>query len=59
MCPRGYHHYGFVETHALGHMIYGYITCPRQELPQSHCGNNWTGTIFSRLHIYITPILLS
>ena len=25
MCPRGYHHYGFVETHALGHMIYRYI----------------------------------
>ena len=23
MCPPGYHHNGFVTTHALGHMIYG------------------------------------
>ena len=23
MCPPGYHHYGFVATHALGHMMYG------------------------------------
>ena len=21
MCPRGYHHNGFVATHALGHMM--------------------------------------
>ena len=27
MCPPGYHHNGFVATHALGHMMYGtYIT---------------------------------
>ena len=25
MCPPGYHHNGFVTTHALGHMMYGYI----------------------------------
>ena len=24
MCPPGYHHNGFVATHALGHMKYGY-----------------------------------
>ena len=24
MCPPGYHHNGFVLTHALGHMMYGY-----------------------------------
>ena len=24
MCPTGYHHNGFVATHALGHMMYGY-----------------------------------
>ena len=24
MCPPGYHHSGFVATHALGHMTYGY-----------------------------------
>ena len=22
MCPAGYHHSGFVTTHALGHMMY-------------------------------------
>ena len=25
MCPPGYHHSGFVATHALGHMIHDYI----------------------------------
>ena len=25
----GYHHNGFVEAHALGHMMYGYIMWPR------------------------------
>ena len=25
MCPPGYHHNGIVATHALGHMMYGYI----------------------------------
>ena len=24
MCPPGYHHNGFVETDALGHMMYEY-----------------------------------
>ena len=24
MCPTGYHHNGFVATHALGHMMYSY-----------------------------------
>ena len=24
MCSPCYHHNGFVETHALGHMMYGY-----------------------------------
>ena len=23
-CPPGYHYNGFVETHALGHMMYSY-----------------------------------
>ena len=26
MCPPSYHHNGFIVTHALGHMMYGYIT---------------------------------
>ena len=25
MCPPGYHHNGFVATHVLEHMMYGYI----------------------------------
>ena len=25
ICPPGYHHNGFVATHAVGHMMYGYI----------------------------------
>ena len=25
MCPPGYHHNSFMATHALGHMMYGYI----------------------------------
>ena len=25
MCPPGYHHSGFVATHALRHMIYIYL----------------------------------
>ena len=27
MCPPAYHHNGFVATHALGHMMYGYMMC--------------------------------
>ena len=25
MCPPGYHHNGFMATHALGHMMYIYV----------------------------------
>ena len=55
MCPPGYHHNGFVATHALGHMMHHvYIMCPNRtscaqvhELPQSHCDDNREGTLFS------------
>ena len=48
MCPPGYHHNGFVATHALGHMMYGCTSCDQvHELPQSHCGDNREGTLFS------------
>ena len=55
MCPPGYHHNGFVATHALGHMMYGCTwahdvrtSCAQvHELPQSHCGDNREGTLFS------------
>ena len=44
MCPPGYHHNGFVATHALGHMMY---SSQVHELPQSNCGDNREGTLFS------------
>ena len=56
MCPPGYHHNGFVATHTLGHMMYGFgkkfyknrTSCAQvHELPQSHCGDNREGTLFS------------
>ena len=48
MCPSGYHHNGFVATHALGHMMHLGTSCVQvYELPQSHCGDNWEGTLFS------------
>ena len=42
ICPPGYHHNGFVATHALGHIR---TSCNRE------------GTLFS-CYIYIMPILL-
>ena len=61
MCSPGYHHNGFVATHALGHMMYRtscaqnhhrpYIMCVQTVqhgfTPQSHCGDNREGTLFS------------
>ena len=53
MCPPGYHNNGFVATHALGHRT----SCAQvHELPQSHCGDNREGTLFSWFHIYIGNI---
>ena len=46
MCSPGYHHNDFVAIHALGHMMYGSCT-QVHELPQSHCGDNQEGTLFS------------
>ena len=45
MYPPGYHHNNFVVTHASCAQVH--------ELPQSHCGDNWEGTLYSWLHIYI------
>ena len=37
MCSIGYHHNGFVATHALGHMMYGYVLLvPRLHIYYSH-----------------------
>ena len=53
MCPPGYQHNGFVATHALGHMMYGYIYIYKLRhwpsiagmSPQSHCGDEEDGRI--------------
>ena len=38
--------------------IYIYTSCAQvHELPQSHCGDNWVGTLFHD-YMYIMPILL-
>ena len=51
MCPPGYHHNGFLATHALGHMMYG--SCAQvHELSQSHCGENGEPHNM-RTHIYL------
>ena len=47
MCPPGYHHNGPVATHALRHMMYGGLCTQVHELPQTHCGDNREGTLFS------------
>ena len=50
MCTPGYHHNGFVATHALGaHDVrLNRTSCAQvHELPQSHCGDNREGTLFS------------
>ena len=39
MCPPGYHHNGFMATHAL--------MCPSAGVAISHCGDNREGTFFS------------
>ena len=56
MCPPGYHHNGFVATHALGHMMYGHVpkcmSCHKAIVVvtgRAHCFHDY---------IYITLILL-
>ena len=38
MCPPGYHHNGFVATHVLLHMMYGYtlLVPMNQRVPNKH-----------------------
>ena len=45
MCPPGYHHNGFVATHALGHMMYGDV----HDVHDVH--------IYIYIYIYITSLL--
>ena len=47
MCPPGYHHNGFAATHALGHMMYGCMSCHKAIVVitgRAHCFHD---------HIYI------
>ena len=45
ICPPGYHHNGFVATHATHD---NRTSCAQvHELPQSHYGDNREGTLFS------------
>ena len=48
MCPPGYHHNGFVATHALGHMMYGWA---HDVTGTAHCFHDY-------IYICITLILL-
>ena len=36
MCPPGFHHSGFVATHALGHMMYAHLASVRFEHSVCH-----------------------
>ena len=62
MCPPGYHHNGFVATHALGHMMY--IMCPTvHHVPKCMSCHKPIVVITGRAHcfhdcIYSTLILL-
>ena len=65
MCPPGYHHNGFVATHALGHMMYGsFFRNPTiHHVPKCMSCHKVIVVITGRVHcfhdyIYITPILL-
>ena len=54
MCPPSYHHNGFVATHALGHMMYGYtllVPMNQRVLNKQSKERNISG------HIYYTHIL--
>ena len=62
MCPPGYHHNGFVATHALGHMMYVYIYIYYAHLASvrfehSVCrGSLMTTYIYIYIHTYTYPL---
>ena len=63
MCPPGYHHNGFVATHALGHMMYGHDVHDVHHVPKCMSWHKAIVVITGRAHcfhdyIYITLILL-
>ena len=63
MCPPGYHHNGFVATHALGHMMYGSSRLTVHHVPKCMSCHKAIVVITGRAHcfhdyIYVTLILL-
>ena len=69
MCPPGYHHNGFVATHALEHMMYGcvhdvrFVRSTVHHVPKCMSCHKAIVVIIGRVHcfhdcIYITLILL-
>ena len=62
MCPPGYHHNGFMATHALGHMMYGWAQTVHH-VPKCMSCHKAIVVITGRAncfhdYIYITLILL-
>ena len=57
LCPPGYHHKGFMATHALGHMMYGYtLLVPMNQRVlrklSKECnisGHKWSTTYYAHL----------
>ena len=65
MCPPGYHHNGFITTHALGQMMYSSCAQTIHHLPKCMSCHKAIVVITGRAHcfhdyiyIYIMPILL-
>ena len=58
MCPPGYHHNGFVATHALGHMMYIYYAhLASVRFEHSVCrGSLMTTYIYIYIYILICKI---
>ena len=50
MCPPGYHHNGFVATHVLRHILFGYILLL---VPMNQRVLNKQSKDTSKIYIYI------
>ena len=62
MCPSGYHHNGFVATHALGYMMYSYtlLVPMNQRMLNKLCkDHNISGNIYIYIFIYIYILYIS
>ena len=59
MCSPGYHHSGFVATHAIGHMMYGSL-CAQHHVHKcmschgrAHCFHDYNDYIYIYIYVYI------